>query len=140
MKIGRKRPIPRINVFRPFPLSGENKLISVRDAEDQEIGLIADLDDFPHATRRLIEDELDRRYFTPVIKEIVSLKDEFGYTYWDVITDSGSRRFTVKGRDNSVSLHSPNTLLIADVDGNRFELPEYQVLGSKYMRIIEALF
>ena len=51
------------------------------DEKDKEIGMIASLDDLPKSTARLLEDELNRRYFAPVIEKVLSVKEEFGYTY-----------------------------------------------------------
>ena len=140
LRIGRKKPYQRINVYRSFPLTSRREYISIRDGEDHEIGIIMSLDDLPVDTARLLDEELDRRYFAPVIEKIVSLKEEFGYIYWDVVSDAGSCRFTVKGGENNVSLLSGDTLLIIDVDGNRFEFPDYENRAdSKSLKLIETM-
>jgi hypothetical protein len=114
LRIGGKESYPRIHLYRSFPLTREKEFISVRD-------------------------ELERRYFTPTIEKIQSLKQEFGYTYWEVVTGSGFCRFTVKVGDNNVRFLSGMDLLIFDVDGNRFELPEYEKLAGKHLKIVESL-
>ena len=139
LKIGRKKLLDRVNLYRSFPLSMPDKLISVRDSEDCEIAVIASLHDFSPEMIALIQEELNRRYFAPTIQKLVSLKDEFGYTYWDVETDSGFCRFTVKGGENNVSLLSENTLLIIDVDGNRFEFPDFQKSDAKSVKTIDTM-
>ena len=101
LRIGRRKPYPRVHLYRVFPLSEPSRMISVRDEKDSEIGIIESLNDFSAETRRLLKEELDRRYFTPTIERLVSLKDEFGYTYWDAETDAGFSRFTVKGGDSN---------------------------------------
>jgi len=139
LKLGGEKRYPRVHLYRSFPLSEAGRYISVRDEEDEEIGIIEDLAAFPQKTLRLLEEELERRYFTPVIEEIRSLKQEFGYTYWEVGTDSGVCRFTVKVGDNTVRVLSGTDLLIFDVDGNRFELPNYEKLESRHLKIVETL-
>ena len=140
LRIGRRKPHPRINVYRSFPLTSRREHISIRDGEDNEIGMIVSLDDLPGDTARLLEEELDQRYFAPVIDKIVSLKEEFGYIYWDVVTDAGPCRFTVKGGENNVFLLSGDTLLIIDVDGNRFEFPDFEKRAdSKSLKLIETM-
>lgn len=139
LRIGRKKPCPRVNLYRSYPLSRPDELISVRDSKDVEIAIIASLHDFDHDTILLIEEELNRRYFTPSIQKLISLKEEFGYTYWDADTDSGFCRFTVKGGENNVILLSENMLLIIDVDGNRFEFPDFQKCDSKSTKIIDSM-
>ncbi len=139
LRIGDEESYPRIHLYRSFPLSREKEFISVRDHEDKEIGMIEDLKSYPRRTAKLLEEELERRYFTPLIEKIQSLKQEFGYTYWEVVTGSGFCRFTVKVGDNSVRFLSETDLLIFDVDGNRFELPEYEKLAGKHLKIVESL-
>ena len=139
LRVGKKDRYPRVHLYRSFPLSRSTEYISVRDKDDKEIGIIEDLGEFPSKIIRLLEEELERRYFTPTIREIKSLKQEFGYTYWDVVTESGFCRFTVKMGDNTVRHISESVLLIFDVDGNRFELPEYESIDSKHLKIVETL-
>ena len=139
LRVMKKDRHPRVHLYRSFPLSRSTEYISVRDTDDKEIGIIEDLAEFPPKIARLLEEELERRYFTPAIREITSLKQEFGYTYWEVGTDSGFCRFTVKMGDNTIRYLSENTLLIFDVDGNRFELPEYESINKKHLKIVETL-
>jgi hypothetical protein len=138
LKIGRKR-YPRVNLYRSFPLSHRNSYISVRDDKDGEIGILESLGEFSRGIRRLIEEELERRYFSPTIHEVISLKEEFGYSYWDVRTDAGSVRFTVRSGENNIVVLSDGKLLIIDVDGNRFELPDQEKMAPKYRKILESL-
>ena len=101
--------------------------------------MIASLDDFPPKTARLLEEELNRRYFTPVIEKVLSVKEEFGYIYWDVLSTAGPVRFTVKSSENNIVSLTNDKLLIIDVDGNRFELPDYQNTNAQHLKIIETL-
>ncbi|MBT3271971.1 MAG: DUF1854 domain-containing protein [Spirochaetales bacterium] len=139
LRLGRKNPYPRVHLYRIFPLSEPRGLISVRDEEDEEIGVIESLDHFPRETVRILEEALERRYFSPVITRLISLKDEFGYTYWDAETDAGVCRFTVKGGGSNMFHISANTLLVIDVDGNRFTYPDFEKTDSKFLKIIDTM-
>jgi len=130
---------PRVNFYRAFPFKFSREFISVRDVEGKEIGIIRSIDDFPPKDIELIEMELSRRYFRPVITKINSIKDEFGYTYWNVITDAGPKKFTVQRNQNSVISLTEKNILIIDVDGNRYEIPDYTKLDPKSMKIVEML-
>ncbi len=130
---------PRVFLYRSFPFSLSDEYISVRDKEGKEIGMIRRISDFPAEVQALLREELERRYFTPVITKIRSVKEEFGYTYWDVETDCGPLRFTVKEAHHNVVLLGPEHLLIVDVDGNRFEIPDCTALDSQSRRFIDAL-
>ncbi len=74
-----------------------------------------------------------------MITRIESIKEEFGYAYWNVETDVGPRRFTVRDMQDNVVLLSPEHVLIIDVDGNRYEIPDYTQLDPKSRRYIEDL-
>lgn len=130
---------PRVNLVRMFPFSNENDYISVRDEENNEIGIIKSLYDYPEETVNIAMIELNRRYFAPVIEKVSSIKEEFGYFYWDVMTNSGPKRFTVQGEQHTMTNITENRVLVTDVDGNRFEIPDYKALDAKYYKIIEAL-
>ena len=129
----------RIHLYRSFPLSAEDEFVSVRDDDGTEIGILRTLDDLDRRTLQLITDELDSRYFTPSIRKIISLKEEFGYTYWEVDTDAGPCRFTAQVGKNAARRLEDGSLVIADVDNNRFELPDYLELEAKHLRIVENL-
>lgn len=129
----------RVNLHRAFPLSDCDSYISVRDSESKEIGIIESLREFDEATRRLITEELDRRYFAPVITSIRSIEEEFGYSYWDVMTNAGPRRFTVRRGHGSLLQIGDARVLVVDVDGNRYEIEDYTKLQSRHSRLVESL-
>jgi hypothetical protein len=69
---------PRVWVFRSYPLSRKDEFLSVRDASRHdlpEIGLISSLREFPPETQEIITSELEKRYFVPLITEVVSIKE-----------------------------------------------------------------
>lgn len=130
---------PRVTLYRTFPFTYPEEYISVRDMEGNEIGLLRSFDGFAPEIVEAFREELARRYFAPKITRIKSLKEEFGYSYWEVDTDAGPRRFTVRDLQQSLILLSPEHILILDVDGNRFEIPDYTKLDPTSRRYIENL-
>lgn len=130
---------PRVTLYRTFPFTHKEEYISVRDMEGNEIGLIRSFKEFPSETVAAFREELDRRYFAPVVTKIKSMKEEFGYAYWEVDTDSGPRRFTVRDMQQSLLLLSPEHVLIIDIDGNRFDIPDYTALDPASRKIIDDL-
>ena len=130
---------PRINAFRTFPLSAADHYLSLRAPDGNEIGILESLADLRPDQAALLRHELERRYFTPVIERIRSLKEEFGYSYWLVDTDAGQRRFTVQSGKNNVTAVSDSRLLIVDVDGNRFFVDHYRSLDRTVLRTLETL-
>ncbi len=127
----------RVLFFRTFPFSGGNEYLSVRqeDENNREIGIIARLEDFDEETVQAVEHQLNLRYFMPKIQRIFEIKEQYGYSYWYVDTDKGECRFTVD--QNGVAKLSSTRLILSDVDGNRFELPDVTKLSPKELRMVD---
>lgn len=139
LDIGNSESYERVNLFRSFPFSNINEYISVREPEGKEIGIIRTILSFSKEAKAIIIEELDRRYFLPKIEKINTIKEEFGYIYLDTNTDAGPRHFTIKKEQNSVINIEDNKVLLFDIDGNRFEIPDYTMLDSKSYKMIELL-
>lgn len=131
LKIGDEE-YKRIQVVRMFPFTDPNHYISIRtsDENSKEIGIIRDLKDVSKDTAKMLTEQMNLRYFTPVITKIISIKDEYGYAYFDVMTDRGECRFTINMGGSSVVHLSETRILISDVDENRFEIPDVMALST----------
>ncbi len=129
----------RVKIVRLFPFTDENKYISVRENTDKarEIGIIEDLDSFDDETREIISEQLRLNYFTPVIKKIMSIKDEYGYAYFHVMTDKGECNFAINMASNAVTKLSDSRLIIMDLDENRFEIRDVNALTQKERRKLD---
>lgn len=128
---------PCVYVCCSFPHTNETAYLSIRNTDNKEIGMVRSLDDVDNDTAQLLLNQLQIRYFAPRIIRLLSVKEEFGYSYWEAETDSGVCRFTVRGGGGQVKLVTPVRLLITDVDGNRFIIPDYTALADKEFRMIE---
>jgi hypothetical protein len=116
-------------VAQLLPLSNPDQYWAVRDGDDREIGVLLDLNGLDTDSRAAILQEVDQHYFLPKVLSVKKVRDEFGVVVWDVDTDAGFKRYTVRNlRDNSVALSSTRVLM-TDVDGNRFEFPNISILG-----------
>ena len=87
--------------------------------------------------KEIIVRELERKYYTPSIKKILSVKDRFGFSYWDVETESGKVTFTLQDTFKSISRAGDNKLFFSDVDGNRFVIENIEALDRKSHKKIE---
>jgi len=130
---------PKVDLIRAYPFTKPREYISVRSPEGKEIGIIRELDAFPAKVVRILEQELERRYFTPNILKIYSIKEEFGYYYWHVDTEAGTRKFITKRDDQNIRLLKNNGVLITDVDGNRFVIEDYNKLDALSYKLIELI-
>ena len=81
----------RIKVVRLFPFTDADKFLSIREHGngEREIGIIEDIDAMTKETQEILRRQLRLSYFTPVIEKIYSIKDEYGFAYFHVMTDKG---------------------------------------------------
>ncbi|MBO4592069.1 MAG: DUF1854 domain-containing protein [Eubacterium sp.] len=129
----------RVKVVRLFPFSDADKFISIREHGngEREIGIIEDLAAMPEDTRDILNQQLSLTYFTPVIEKIYSIKDEYGYAYFHVMTDKGECKFAINMGSNAVAKLSDVRLIISDVDENRFEIRDVEKLTQKERRMLD---
>lgn len=130
---------PRVQVVRMFPFSDPEKYISIRtpDEHSKEIGIIEDMKDVTKETAQMLTEQLNLRYFTPIITKIVNIKEEYGYAYFEVITDRGACRFTINMGGHAVVHLSETRILISDIDENRFEIPDIMKLSAKELKKLD---
>lgn len=131
---------PRIQVYQAFPLTDPSSYISIREPSEKakEIGVIKNFHkDITKETRKMLEEQLRLRYFTPRIEKIINIKDEYGFAYFDVLTNHGACRFTIHMGGGSVVNLSDTRLLITDLDGNRFEIPDTSKLSIPELKKLD---
>ncbi|MDE6640290.1 MAG: DUF1854 domain-containing protein [Acetatifactor sp.] len=120
----------RVGVYLTFPLTNPEEFISIRETDEKakEIGIIQNLKDMKTDVQDMIREQVRLRYFMPVIRKVMDVKDEYGYAYWHVMTDFGACRFTTHMGGDAVINISGARYQITDIDGNRYELPDLYAL------------
>ena len=134
------RQYNRVNLHRCFPFSDPEHDIAVCDPTDnnREIGLIHSLSDFSEDTVRLLMQQLELRYYHPIIKRVISVREEMGCTYWDTETDHGLCRFTVSMGGTHIYSIGGDRYMIEDLEGNRFEIPSLGKLTARERRLLDV--
>jgi hypothetical protein len=112
----------QVGVLRAFPLSDPNQFLSIRDSENKEIGLIVNPADLNIEYRKLVKEDLERRYLVPVVRRITAAKERFGTVDWTMDTDRGACRFTTRNLRENVQRPAPGRIIVNDVDGNRYDI------------------
>ena len=92
----------RIYLSRAFPFDMPFEYISVLDKDKKEIGFIRSLDDFDEPARTQLIHELETKYYTPVIKKILSVKERYGFSYWKTECEFGEKSFTLQDTFRSI--------------------------------------
>jgi hypothetical protein len=126
----------KVSVARAFPLSDPDHYVGFLDGDGKDIGLLHDPSHLDPESRQIVNEELERRYFVPIVERVLTVKEEFGTVYWTVETDRGQKEIIVRNiRDNLQEL-SASRVIITDVDGNRFEFPDTSKLDGKSQSVI----
>jgi hypothetical protein len=139
LTINSDRSYLKVKVVGAAPLSHQAQYICFLDAKDGFICMVKDLRQLDDQSIQIVQEELDRRYLTSVINRVYSLRNEFGVSYWDVETDRGRREFVMKDVAENAQWLDEGRLLLLDVDGNRFEIPDMNALDDKSARLIETV-
>lgn len=139
LTIGDDRSYLKVRVVCAAPLSQPDRYICLLDEKNEVICTVEDPIVLDTTSQQIIQEELNQRYMTAIIKRVDSLKSEFGVSYWEVETDRGNREFVVRNVSENAQWITDRRLLLVDVDGNRFEIANLEVLDKKSRGLIEMV-
>lgn len=135
---GEEKVYDRVFLHRNFPFELLWEYVSVLDADQIEIGIIFDISEFDGDQKELLVKELERKYYEPRIKSIVSLKERYGFSYWNVVCNDGrSVKFTMQDTFRNIIRVGDDRAILLDVDGNRFVIESIMGLDRKSHKKIE---
>ena len=127
----------RVGLRRVMPQMMPFEYISVVDSDDKEIGIIKNMDGLADEQAELIKAELSVRYYTPRIKSVESVKDNMGFVYIDASLGDRKKSIAVKDISKNIKLINDETLIIFDVDGNRYIIDDISKIDKKSLRLLE---
>ena len=122
---------------RAFPIQAPQDGIALVDPEGHEVAWFPQLDAIPQPARGLIEDELARREFMPVVQRIVSVSGFSTPCTWTVDTDRGRTEFVLRGDEDIRRIGSAQALLIADAHGINYLVPDQFALDAYSKRVLD---
>jgi hypothetical protein len=125
-----------------FPHSDPTEYISVRKKQGTdyvEIGILKDPSGLPESTQNLVWEDIRRRYFLPLITDIISIKTKSGADTWIVETDKGPTTFTVRERSENVTTSDQGIVLITDTDKCRYKIANIHSLPLKSRVLLEKV-
>lgn len=140
---GKVEEFERVIAVRCFPVTNPNEFISIREADSKkkgrgkEIGMIRRMAEMPADAQAVINEELERRYFTPELLKITGMKEKFGYSYWDVETSAGKVTFVLNNPFSNIRVLEDQSVFINDIDGNCFKISDVTKLDAQSLRRIE---
>ena len=129
-----------VKIRRAFPFSATDRHLSIQDGAGKEIGIVADPSELDPRSKELVDRELDRRYFTPKITAIDTLKLEGGMWTFEVQTQRGRAAFYVRNWRDSAHEIAAGRIQVNSVDGQRFEIADYEALDARSKSLMDQLF
>ncbi|MFC4298773.1 MAG: DUF1854 domain-containing protein [Castellaniella sp.] len=125
-----------VTPVRSFPIHAPDESIALVGAQGQELAWIERLDALPADTGRLVDEELAQREFRPEILRIRHASTWATPSHWDVDTDRGPTRLTLKAEEDIRRL-TAGALLIADAHGVQFLVRDMMALDKTSRRILD---
>ena len=125
------------NVMAASPITDPRRMVSVRDEQGEEVGILDDVTQLDPTSQRIILDELERVYFMPRIVDIIDICEDLGVVSWEVETDKGERSFQVRNIRQNVRKLDRRRIIIKDVDGNRYEVRDWAELPGTAERLLQ---
>ncbi|MHB9107293.1 MAG: DUF1854 domain-containing protein [Armatimonadota bacterium] len=126
-----------VGIYRLFPLSDPECWLSVVDKDNKELGIIRELHGWPHEPLALIREELNRRYLVPQVLRIISCRDLFDFTTWEMETDRGPIKFNVRRQQENIQRPLPHRVTLIDTEGNRYDIADINSLDEESRRMLE---
>src|SRR2546427_6901977 len=125
-----------VSVLRAFPLSEPGRFFSVRDGANKEVGLIIDPAELSDENRKLLREDVARRYFVPAVKRILAAKERFGTVDWEMETDRGVCKLTTRNLGENVQRPAPGRIIFSDVDDNRYDIRNIDELDLNSQQLL----
>jgi hypothetical protein len=139
MTVGEDRSYTLIKPAWASPLTYPGRYLSLLNGKGEEILTLADPNELPADSLTAVQEELRRRYLSSTVKVIQQARTEFGATYWHVVTERGEKDFVTQSLQENAQWLSPTHILLIDVDGNRFEIPDTTVLDQRSQDLLAAV-
>ncbi len=131
------RRVPGVEPVQAFPISSPEGFLSICDADGHVLIRVDDFGELPAEVRSMLEEELSRREFVPIVSRIKHVFAETDPSQWRVETDRGPTTFLMEDSDNDVRRLGPYRILLVDTHGIRYLIPDARRLDAASRRILD---
>tara|TARA_B100000809_G_C15118098_1_gene523195 strand:+ start:1809 stop:2297 length:489 start_codon:yes stop_codon:yes gene_type:complete len=126
-----------VAIRRTFPVTDPENYIVLLDSRGAEIGIVKTPSMLRTETRDVLEDELERYYFTTRVQAIQAVTSRHGVTTWELETDRGPRTICLKDR-GAIRRMSDRRIILIDMYGIRFDIPDTRKLDPTSQHLIDT--
>ena len=124
------KPYDELIVYRAFPFLYMTQHISIRNAKDEELGIIRDMEELDEESFKELEKELQFRYFLPRVERVDSVKQKADLWIWELQTNLGSTRMVMRNLHDHMQFAGGNRIIITDINGKRCEILDWTALDN----------
>ncbi len=121
---------------RAFPIGAPDEGLSLLGSDGHELVWVERLSALPADLRRLLEEELAQREFTPMIQRIEAVSTFSTPSTWQVATDRGTTSFVLRSEDDIRRLEG-QALLIQASHGVSFAVRDRMALDAHSRRLLD---
>lgn len=125
-----------VTPVRAFPIAAPDEGLSLVGPEGHELAWVPRLSALAPDLRRLIEEELASREFSPELRRLVAVSSFSTPCTWTVETDRGRTDFVLKTEDDIRRLDR-GRLLITGSQGIVYQIRDLQALDRGSRRLLE---
>ncbi len=125
-----------LELHRMFPITGLDKYISLLDSEGNEIAVIRNINDLMPESKAVVENCLKEYYMMPRITRFIRMSEKFKIWMWTAETDKGVCTFEIRNHLTAIKPLYDGRVLIKDANDNRYEIPDYNKLDKKSLKMI----
>ena len=119
-----------VRVHRCFPWSEPGRFLSLRDTENRELAMVANLNELDPASREALEGALLEAGFVLNITRILDVDEEVEIRTWKVETEQGPRTFQTRLDDWPWEVPGGG-IVIRDVAGDLYHVADPGALDEK---------
>jgi ATP-binding cassette, subfamily B, bacterial len=124
-----------VHAVRCFPIHWPRAYLSLRvtrrNGDSEEVGVIRELEAWPHAAQELVDEQLAARYLVHMVQSILDVRLTGDYLEFQVQTDLGLLDFTVRRQADRVQDYGEGGKLLLDEDKNQYLIPDVNRLHQR---------
>jgi hypothetical protein len=121
------------------PLIAPEGMGLVFDKDGKELAVVEGLESLDAASKKALQRSLRLRSLNAKVTAVTALAHQYGAVHCRVETDRGPREFVIKGLTENVRWLSDTRIIITDVDGNRFEIPDMAALDEASRELLDLV-
>lgn len=133
------QPYDELIVYRAFPFRYTDSYISIRNAKDEELGIVKEIHELNEESAEELTKELQFRYFLPRVTRVDSVKFKSDLWLWELQTHLGPTRMAMRNLHEHLQYPGGGRVILTDMQGKRCEIPDWQALDAHSQRQLEEV-